>query len=300
MELDAKAWQAFATTAKLGSISKAARELKCSHSTLSRQIANLEDDLGYLLFERNGNGKKLVLTEEGALLTDKASIAIQTLTELNHQAMHFFDGNTPKAISFAIPDILPNSVEAKLAGAIWKKWPKIELTFRSPSLFESLTLCSQQKVDFAIVCQEQKRLTQLNTEVVGDEELIVLASPSHPLATSEHLTIESLTPYRLFFPISGNTGLSSLEDDLFSIDNSYVQHFAQGLAMATEGLGVTFAPKHLAQPFLDKQQLVSLPIFTSQLSLKMNLELAYTSNYPYKVISDFILKELINIMNNKS
>ncbi|MGF1787469.1 LysR family transcriptional regulator [Photobacterium swingsii] len=298
MELDAKAWQAFVSTANHGSISRAAKALHCSHSTLSRQIASLEDDLGYELFCRNGTGKKLTITREGLLLIEKANIAVQTLVELNNQAMHYFNDGVPEAISFAIPDIIPPYVEAQLATAIWQQWPQMELSFLRPSLFESLTLCAQQKVDFAIVCQEQKRLTAMRTEVIGEEALVILASPSHPLAAMDTLSIESLTPYRLFFPLSGNSGHSTLENDLFSINTCYVQQFSQGLNLARQGLGATFAPVHLAQPYIEKGELLPLSVFSSELSLTMRLELGYLLNYPYNPVANFILKHLLKLMSS--
>jgi len=55
--------RAFLTTAVEGSLSAAARKLGLTQPTLSRQVAQLEADLGVLLFERVGRG--LTLTEPG-------------------------------------------------------------------------------------------------------------------------------------------------------------------------------------------------------------------------------------------
>lgn len=55
--------RAFLTTATQGSLSAAARKLGQSQPTLSRQVAQLETDLGVLLFERVGRG--LRLTQSG-------------------------------------------------------------------------------------------------------------------------------------------------------------------------------------------------------------------------------------------
>jgi LysR family glycine cleavage system transcriptional activator len=58
--------RAFEATARLGSVSAAARELKVTHGAVSHQIKALEDSLNVSLFERGG--KRLKLTSEGALL----------------------------------------------------------------------------------------------------------------------------------------------------------------------------------------------------------------------------------------
>jgi len=58
--------KAFLATAEEGSLSAAARALKLSQSTLSRQVEALEQELGLVLFERVGRG--LTLTPSGVEL----------------------------------------------------------------------------------------------------------------------------------------------------------------------------------------------------------------------------------------
>lgn len=60
--------RAFLATAEEGSLSAAARALGLKQSTLSRQVAALEQELGVVLFDRAGRG--LTLTESGADLRD--------------------------------------------------------------------------------------------------------------------------------------------------------------------------------------------------------------------------------------
>lgn len=55
--------RAFLATAETGSLSAAARQLRLTQPTLSRQVAALEEDLGVMLFERVG--RALALTEAG-------------------------------------------------------------------------------------------------------------------------------------------------------------------------------------------------------------------------------------------
>ena len=60
--------RAFLVTALAGSLSAAARQLRQTQPTLSRQVAALEKQLGVMLFERVG--KRLVLTDTGVDLLD--------------------------------------------------------------------------------------------------------------------------------------------------------------------------------------------------------------------------------------
>lgn len=64
--------RAFLVTAEEGSLSAAARKLRQTQPTLSRQVAGLEKQLGVVLFERIGN--QLVLTETGLELLEHVRV----------------------------------------------------------------------------------------------------------------------------------------------------------------------------------------------------------------------------------
>ena len=68
----------FLALCREGSISRAASFLHLSQPTLSRQLGELEDELGVLLFKRGKNG--IELTEEG-LLFRKRCEEISALVE---------------------------------------------------------------------------------------------------------------------------------------------------------------------------------------------------------------------------
>ena len=60
----------FLTVVREGSISKAAKVLHITQPTLSRQLAQLEDDSGVRLFQRGA--RQIELTNEGILLRRRA------------------------------------------------------------------------------------------------------------------------------------------------------------------------------------------------------------------------------------
>ncbi len=66
MHINLELYRIFYTTAKLGSISKAAKELFTSQPAISQSIKQLEEKLGGILFYRNARG--VCLTAEGEVL----------------------------------------------------------------------------------------------------------------------------------------------------------------------------------------------------------------------------------------
>lgn len=77
----------FLTVVREENITKAANVLHITQPTLSRQLAQLEDDLGVKLFDRGT--RKISLTNEGMLLRRRAeeiiSLVDKTEQELNEQ-----------------------------------------------------------------------------------------------------------------------------------------------------------------------------------------------------------------------
>jgi DNA-binding transcriptional LysR family regulator len=61
--MDLRHARTFVTVAELGSVSKAALRLRIAQPALSRQISDLENELGFKLFHRAG--RRLVLASEG-------------------------------------------------------------------------------------------------------------------------------------------------------------------------------------------------------------------------------------------
>ncbi|WP_426359414.1 LysR family transcriptional regulator [Pseudocolwellia sp. HL-MZ19] len=80
--------QAFSAVAKLGSLSKAAKVLKTSQPTLSRQILLLEKKLEITLFERSTQGLKI--TDLGAKLLESSN----TMLSASEQFLRTASGST--------------------------------------------------------------------------------------------------------------------------------------------------------------------------------------------------------------
>ncbi len=78
-----QALKAFESTARLGSLIEAGRELNLTQGAIGHQVRALEDQLGVTLFERTGRG--LLLTDNGVSYADKVRKALHELAEASNE-----------------------------------------------------------------------------------------------------------------------------------------------------------------------------------------------------------------------
>ena len=128
--MDLRHARTFVTVAELGTVSKAAVRLQIAQPALSRQISDLEQELGLKLFDRVG--RRLVLTGEGEQLLGDCRGLLNYANALGERAQLLRRGDTgvlkvaasPQFIEGVISDFLhryaeryPN-VQVKLIEAI--------------------------------------------------------------------------------------------------------------------------------------------------------------------------------------
>lgn len=191
----------FHAVAVSGSLSAAAEELHVAVSAVSRQISNLEDQLGLQLFERKPRGMQL--TEPGELLLDYAT---RNMLEVKNVIAEMRGINTvqQQMIAMACPE-----------GMAWEFLPRVTAEFRS---FHPGARFDLQVVDAARASELVKEgavdiaLTFSLTPTQGVEIALSSEAPisalmpaDHPLATRQQLQIEDLREYPLALPYTGST-----------------------------------------------------------------------------------------------
>lgn len=115
----------FWTVARLGSMSKAAEDLKLARPTVSAQIAQLEDQLGGKLFDRVGRG--LALTRFGQDIFAHADEIFDA-----GQRLKDFVSERPQErtvhLTIGISDVLPKHMAHKLLAPLLLKHDNLKLT----------------------------------------------------------------------------------------------------------------------------------------------------------------------------
>ena len=82
--MDFRHLRTFVTVADLGTVSKASAQLGVAQPALSRQIKDLETELGVTLFDRVR--RRLILTSDGQVLLSECRNALGTLGSIRDRA----------------------------------------------------------------------------------------------------------------------------------------------------------------------------------------------------------------------
>lgn len=165
-----KLLQTFLAVAERGSFRLAAGEVHRSHSAVSAQIQQLEEQLGVRLFERTT--RSVALTDEGRLLRDSAWRALYELDLGLRQIQERSDlkrgqlslASSPNLASIYLPRVLAEFTKAHPQIAVNVH----ELT--SADLFEA---ARNRRVDFAIGPQAEDKAFQYETILVESLQALV-------------------------------------------------------------------------------------------------------------------------------
>jgi DNA-binding transcriptional LysR family regulator len=111
--MDLRHARTFVTVAELGTVSKAAQQLNIAQPALSRQIADLEQQLGLKLFDRVG--RRLLLTGEGEQLLPACRALLSCANAVSEHARHLQRGDTGVLKVAASPQIIEGAVAEFLA-----------------------------------------------------------------------------------------------------------------------------------------------------------------------------------------
>ncbi len=187
--MELRVLQYFLTLANQKNISKAAEYLHITQPTLSRQLKNLEDELGKQLFIR-GN-RKITLTEEGTLLRKRAeeiiSLTERTKEELTNSDVEIF-GN----IFIGSGETLAVEHLANVAAQLKNNYPDIMFHIISGDTQDLMDRLEKGLFDFALLLGsiDQSKYSYLNLPF--KDTWGALIKKDNPLAQKEYLVPEDL------------------------------------------------------------------------------------------------------------
>ncbi len=179
-----KQLQFFKKAAELENITMAAKELFIAQPALSKSIKDLENELGYSLFERNG--KKLTLNQNGEILY-KHVLHIQN--NFNHMENELREANSNKSATIHILVRVASKLLPDILNTYYQKHPDAKL-----KIFQTNQLIKGQP-EYDLIMDSKPMIAPLvsNKEMLLLEERILVALPkSHPLTEQKKIALSDL------------------------------------------------------------------------------------------------------------
>jgi DNA-binding transcriptional LysR family regulator len=180
----------FIAAAEAENVSRAAVKLHVSQPGISRQIHDLEDEIGFQLFERGA--KSLKLTAAGRIFLVEARAVLQHADDAVQKARAVAAGTAGEihvgyAPSLTI-QILPRTLRTFL-----EEFPRVRVTLHDLSTEEMLAQLGDGSLDVALSVQPPaRRLRGLKFAELARYPINVAVSPKHRLAKSKSLTLEQI------------------------------------------------------------------------------------------------------------
>ncbi|MFC2684913.1 MAG: LysR family transcriptional regulator [Limosilactobacillus oris] len=178
----------FLTVAQKRNITKAAQELLISQPTLSKQLADLEDELGVQLFIRGH--RQITLTDEGEYLQARAKEIIQLVdqTALNIKGQQVISGT----ISIGAGESIAMERIMRVLSEIIKDYSDVKVRLISGNADEMETALQHGSIDFAVLMANRSLNNYHHLQIPESDRWGLVMRKDDPLANKAEITPEDL------------------------------------------------------------------------------------------------------------
>ena len=238
----------FIATAKYGSFSKTAELYYTTQPTVSRQIALLEEELGYELFERSV--KPLVLTAPGKVYYESLQPILREIANLKRKGELAARGNYGRlSVTFPV-GLCAEEYFADILLELKATFAGLDISYRKEDVRMLKESLLSRKTDVVLTfhtpAMEDHELAYTDLEQVS---AYILVGTEHPLVTKEFLNEQDILHEKIYLPGPLN-GFSYSHGQLvgFWIDRENiveVDSIATALINTRFGNGITLANNYM-------------------------------------------------------
>ena len=177
----------FVAVAGEENVSRAALKLHVSQPGLSRQIRDLEDEIGFQLFERSA--KSVRLTEAGKVFLIEARAVLQHAEDAVKMARAVSGGTSGEINVGYAPSLTVQILPAALR-KFQEKFPNVRVALHDLSTEEMLAQLGEKKLQVALTVRPPaKQLRGLRFEELARYAMCVAVAPKHPLAKAKSVSL---------------------------------------------------------------------------------------------------------------
>jgi LysR family transcriptional regulator, low CO2-responsive transcriptional regulator len=237
--------RAFHKVASTGSFTRAARELFITQPAVSQEIKALEASLGIKLFDRSG--KNVRMTAEGEVLL---SYALRLFAL--HEEMESLFGRSKNLqhgqIKLGSTALMGTYFLPKIIGRFNRRYPGIEIDLQMGNSDQVMHLVLEGLVDLGFSGMTTNH-TRLESILIHQEKLIMVASPRHPLSARK-ISLDDISDTPFIWREKGTQTRKLIEKwFLRQLRGHYprksieLQNMEAAKRMVEEGYGITVVPE---------------------------------------------------------
>jgi LysR family nitrogen assimilation transcriptional regulator len=279
--MDLKQLEYFRHVAELGSFTRASTFLSVVQPALSRQIRQLEVELGQNLFERNGRG--VILTDAGSRLLEHARGILTQVGRARQELEEQRNGDSGH-FTLGLPPSLGRSMTVPLVKAFGQSLPNVGLATVEGLSVYVLEWLSVGRVDCALVYNAPSS-PNLDLQHLLDEQLFLVAPPSvkGTRKIRKTITLAELADYPLVIPSRPHALRMSVENALASVEKTIrVAHEIESIPavidLVRQGYGYAVLPLNAVRSTEWSSEVVVKPVLSP--TLKTSLSMATSAQRP--------------------
>ena len=236
----------FLAVAQEENLTRAAKTLLTSQSNLSRQLADLENELGKKLFKRGS--RKITLTEEGLYLHKRAKEIIE-LAERTENELMAFDRITAGTVHIGAAESQVMRDLARVMMDVQTSYPLITFDIFSGSTIEVIEQLDRGLVDFAVLVAPVDLSKYDFIQLPVEETFGVIMREDSPLAAKTAIKSSDIKDIPVIVSkqqLDSSIFSSWLGDDIKMLNIVATFNLITSPAMMVEsGMGVAFTFDHL-------------------------------------------------------
>lgn len=231
----------FLTTAAEGNITRAADVLHVTQPTLSRQLMDLERELGTTLVLRGKKG--LTLTDDGMFFRQRAEEIVELADRLEQQFVEKSE-YVSGIITIGATEAIGSRMLAKLIQSFSQRYPLVQFHMYNEMADNVKEKLDKGLADIGLLLEPVDVQRYEYMRLPQKESWGILLSKDHPLANHTVLTPDEIVPYPLILPLREKVREDVLnwigkEEKDLKIPLSYTL-LSNAVLLVEEGLGCAF------------------------------------------------------------
>lgn len=199
--MNPKKLEHFLRIAQAGSVSRAADRLEMSQSVLSRDLRELEDELGVSLFSRHPRG--VDLTPAGLALKTQAEVILGLMGRLRDDVNAASEQPSGR-VAFGMPASMTAILTGSLVQSFHQSYPRVKLQIQEGLSANLRSALLARELDFAMLVAPILE-PQLVARPLLIEPFVMVGPVGSSLDGRRMISIEEVTSYPLILPMMANS-----------------------------------------------------------------------------------------------